>query len=214
MATGITLAHSRFVPPAAANFTAVGTNSETPTLTDDAQRGLVFAYGSSPAGGDNVRYAYKAPPASSNYDVIARFRASPLGFSFYIYGFVVSDGTKAVTLGCTSGGNGYRFAIDKWNTTQSYNGSSISSQNAPGREYCEWMKLGIVSGAPQQFSVSHNGKDWVRIFDTSLSSFLTYTRVGFGLLVTRNGNLLPVASTPQAFMDVMYWADPDIVPAV
>src|SRR5574337_1229407 len=212
---GITLAHTRFYPPAASNFTATGTNSETPSLTDDTNKGLVFGFGSSPAAGDNLRVALKTAPASSNYDVIARIRATAIGFDYYFFGLCVSDGTKLVSFGQGQGpDNGYRFQIDKWNTQTSYNSSDISSTLSPGRETCEWFKLGIVSGVPQQFSVSQNGKDWVRIYDTALSGFLTYTKIGIAMLVNRNAFQLPVASTPQAFMNVLYWSDPDITPPV
>lgn len=218
MATGITLAHTRFYPPSASSFpTIVGTNSENPTLTDDTHRGLNFAFGSSPATGDNVRHAVKTAPASSNYDIIARFRATPNGFDYTISGFVISDGTKLITFGITAGeGNGYRFAIDKWNSPTSYAGSIIPSAMSPGREHCEWLKLTIVSGVPAQMSVSHSGKDWVRMFDNSaaVSGFLTYTKIGFGQLLNRNFAQVPVSGGPQQFMDVMYWSDPDITPPV
>src|SRR5574337_897204 len=113
--TDFTLAAERYCPPAASNFTATGTNSETPTLTDTTDRGLLFSYGSSPAAGDNWRYALKNKPTSTDYDIVARIMSSPLGFSYFQPGLIISDGTKLVYLGYHNGSNApLLWCIQRW----------------------------------------------------------------------------------------------------
>lgn len=217
--TAIVLKYPRYVPPTASQFgTAVGTNSESPTLADNADRGLTFAYGSTPATGDNVRYVAKTKPTASNYDIIARLRASPLGFDNYSYGLVLTDGTKIILFGTAQAPQGnldyrMRFVNQWWNTTTSFSADKLDTANYD-MDVCEWYRIGVVSGVPTDYYVSHNGADWVKLLSQAATGFLTFTQIGFGMYANRSGGLRPVASTPQCFMNILYWSDADITPSV
>lgn len=215
--TGILLAQDRYVPPLATVFgTTFGTNSENPTLTDTTDRGLLFAFGSSPGAGDNHRYVTKAKPTASNYDIIARFMVSPLGFNFFQPGLYLSDGTKHIFFGTHTGSSApLLWSLQWWNNQTSFSSNRLdtSSQSRPPMQFF-WLRIGVVSGVPTDYYVSHNGQDWVKLLSEAATGFLTFTQIGFGCNVNRNGGALPIASTPHAYVSLLYWADADIVPGV
>lgn len=213
--SGITLAKYRYVPPVAADFgTLIGTNSENPTLTDTADRGLSFAFGSNAASGDNLRQALKAKPTATDYDIIARLQGTPLGYNYYSYGLVVSDGTKFVNFGNTIGPlTGSVFSFNKYDSATAYN-SNFATMVAPNTQGFEWFRIGVVGGVPTNFYISNNGKDWVLLLSSAVNSFLTYTHIGFYMQVNHTSGNYPADGVPQGFLDVLYWADADIVPAV
>ena len=223
--TGIVMDRYRYVPPLAAQFsTIVGTNSENPTLTDTTGRGLNIAFGTNPASGDNVRGAFKSLNAASSQTIIARFEWMEYGWDFAGAGLAFTDGTKIIAFSHTWRGlPGYN--IDFWTNNTSFSSeplitgqndvSSISGQAKTGVGGMEWMRVDIVSGVPTIFYVGPNGTDWLELYNTSTSSFMSSpTEVGFQITVNRNGGQMPISGTQQMFLNVLYYKDPDIVPGV
>jgi hypothetical protein len=210
----VQLAYMRYCPPLASQFTTInGTNAQTPTVTDTAGRGMVIDFGTSPAAGDNVRTILKAKTVlTTTYSIITRIATSVPGMTFGS-GLALWDGTKIVTFspGLTAS-NTPGIRIVQW--TNSTTASSAPYQNVNSPSSFEWLRIDVVAGAPTKFFVSANGIDWFDCFESSQAGFLTYTHVGFCSYINRSGNVLPVAATNQMSASVLYYSDPDIVPAV
>jgi hypothetical protein len=210
---GILFDQYRYKPPLASQFATInGTNSQSPTATDTTGRGLVIAFGTSPAAGDNVRTILKPKTTlTTTYSIIARIATSATGMSAASVGLALWDGTKIVTWGPgNTASNTPGMRLLQWTNLTTV--ASAPYQNAPAPTSFEWMRIDIVAGAPTKFYVSANGTDWFDCFEGSQAGFLTYTHVGFYLYVNRSGGPLPVSGTQQMSASVMYYSDPDIVP--
>jgi hypothetical protein len=212
---GILMDRYRFGPPLASAFGTkydAGTGSD-PTLTDSATSGLVmnFGAGSISNNTDYVKAATKAKASASSQDIIARVNFNGL-FTYSIAGLCVADGTKLITFGFAATSNGaYGLKVDKWTNDTTFSSEPLS--NYPISPQCEWLRIGVVSGDPKDFYVSHNGVDWHKVLSSSMTGFLTYTEVGLATFVNRNGaGSFPLAGTEQFSMSCLYFKDPDIDP--
>lgn len=208
------LARQRYFPPLKSAFTTiVSTNSESPTITDTSDRGLNIAFGVNPVSGNNVRGCFKALNAASNQSIIARFEPTPVFFGVTDCGLAFTDGTKFISFGPGDNNGPGQLVIYEWNSNVSFNQSlgSLVTAQLPGG--VEWFRVDIVSGAIKDFFLSMNGKDWIKVFSTALNGFMTPTKVGFYIDISRlGGSLQPIAGTQQGFLNVLYYSDPDIVP--
>lgn len=178
-------AHHRYAPPLASDFgTIIGTNSQTPTLTDaqssaNGARGLVMDFGNSPATGFNVRQALKSKTAGSSQDIIIRMRPVIFTTQFQGAGIVLRESSsgKLVTWGLHNNGcNALRWTSEIGTATQ-------IGANPPyvpmGAMDIEWFKISLVADDPKHFSVSRNGTDWVTPFaDATQTAFFTFNQVG------------------------------------
>lgn len=212
---GIVLDHHRFVPPTAAQLaTLIATNSQSPTLTDGATRGLVMDFGNNPAAGFNVRCALKSKDAGSTQDIIIRQR--PMIFnsgSFNMGAGIVlreSSSGKLVTWGLHNNGfNALQWSSPTGTATQI--GTLYAGQ--AGME-AEWWKITLVADDPKRFYVSRNGTDWFKPFaDASQTGFFTFNQVGVYTFVNDTGP--GVNGTDNKLTNaILYYKDAGIIPAV
>jgi hypothetical protein len=211
--SGIILDRDRYVPPLASQFaTRVLTNAQNPTVTDTSDRGMVIDFGTSPAAGNNVRAVLKAKTVlTTTYSIIARVRTTAMVFNNLTSGLCLYDGTKLVTFGHSDSSSVTGFNIDKWTNTTTL---SVNALTGKSNKWFEWLRIDVVAGDPSLFYISDNGTDWIQILSLSMAAFLTYTHVGFCSRVNRSGGPTPVAATNQLSASVLYYSDPDIVPAV
>jgi hypothetical protein len=214
MPTGILMDKYRYGPPLAADFgTLHNAGLANPVLTDTVGSGLVMDFGAGSISNNSyyTKAATKAK-ASGNHSVIARVQFAGL-YNFMRAGLIFSDGTKLVSFafGPTTA-VGFGICLDSWNNfTGSNNSADVS--NFPISPMCEWLRVDIVSNSPKDFYVSHNGRDWFKVWDTNFSGFLTVSEVGLTVSVDRAGSSsFPIALTEQLSMSCLYYKDGDIDP--
>jgi hypothetical protein len=219
------LAAERYYPPAyqATGSTGAFFNSTTTTNTDatwsvnnTADRGLNYNFGTSPAAGDNVRSVRKQLNTGNAQSIIARFEFTPQFFQYSGCGLMLSDGTKFITFGYEQNATLVGLNIGEWtnSTTSSSNPIAQSAMSQPNWQG-NWLRIDTnSSGAITAFYVSTNGKDWIEIYNTSLSAFMTPVYVGLYVHVNRTAGNEPVSGTNQQYLNCLYYADFDIVPPV
>jgi hypothetical protein len=213
--SGILLDMNRYAPPAASAFgTKYNAGLPDPGITDTSGRGLVFNFGAGSISNntDYVKACVKAKASSpTTYDLIARIHHSLL-FNFSMAGICIADGTKLVTFGFgpTSGAT-HGVKVTQWTNHTTFNSDRLA--NFPVSPKVEWLKIGVISGVPTDFYISHNGTDWAKILSEAQSGFLTYTQVGLASVVNAQaGSSWALNSTERMFFSCLYFADPDIVP--
>jgi hypothetical protein len=198
---------NRFAPPAASNFgTIIGTNSQNPTLTDQATAGLILDFGATPAVGDNVRCALKAKTAGANQNIIMRLQPTIFNVSASGAGIALRESGSGKLL--TWGFNWDGMRVLRWNSPTSFN--AVSGTNVisiAGINY-EWFKIELVSDDPKKFYISRNGTDWILVVDITQTPFLTFDQVGAFVYI--NGGIAP--SGNKLSSAILYYKDAGINP--
>lgn len=216
--SNFTLARYRYCPPLASQFpTIVGTNSENPTIMNTTGRGLHMDFGNNPSGTYSIRGCFKNINAASSQSIIARFEFPGWGWNTMCSGLAVTDGTKYVTHGINWNANGSKAAIYQvlqWTNSTTLGGTVPYSPATYTGGGMEWMRMDMVGGALTNFFVGCNGVDWLEIYSGSQGSFITPTQVGMFILGGKGGGQIPPTGTNLSFLNMLYYSDPDITPAV
>lgn len=133
-------------------MTAVGTSSN----------GWLFHYRATPGGTYTAKYYF-------DWNILPT-QSGSAGCA------IVSDGTKLVTYG-VSGGT--IFVNEYWNQT-SFNANEFSSGVTLAHYPGSWLGIND-DGTNRNYLISRNGIDWVTIYSTSRTTWLTATQIGWGM---------------------------------
>ena len=185
--------------PVAANFTIVSGDATNPTLTDDADEGLLFNLGQ-PVTGDKWRGAEKtiANP-SADWTVTAKVQALTPAINWRGAGLFIRDsvGGRIIMLGRY---NGDYVEVTRWGSLAgTWNSRLVDIPNVgnhPG-----WFRITYTaSDNTYRFYYSITGKQWALLASDVQTAYLTNKadRVGFGGWY--NGS-----TGPNTIGAVQYW---------
>jgi hypothetical protein len=172
-----------FSPALASAFTLVGTVN--PTLADDADEGLLFDAGT-PVGGDTQRFAVRTltTPASA-WTLVVRMEYNLPRVSFGQMGIALRDTVsgRCQTFGVASS-DGQTY-VSNFNGLSGF--SSTPASFTPNGVF-PWYRV-VFDGTNLIYSVSKNGKQWLRVLSQAATAWLTNrpNQVGVGISYNNTG---------------------------
>lgn len=214
MTTGIILDRYRYAPPSSAEFTHNFDDGTHVTVTDTSDRGMNVTFGSYASA--TLRGVAKVMNAATNQSIVARLDSPRWGYNYHdAGGLFLSDGTKILTFVQDWRASSPGFYIDQWNSASSSSSELLSGNSDNMLAEMEWFRIDVVNGHPYNFMASTNGTDWLTIYQSS-NSWLGSTPwyVGFIMQVNHSSGTYPVSGTNEAYVNVLYYKDLDIVPTV
>lgn len=145
--------------------------------------------------GDNVKGLYRDVPSTSTWTATVKTDLTSLDTQYVVGGILLSDTTKATLFGFrnhdTSGGalNEASVTVDNWSTGTTYSSTPFGPFSVMGVP--RYFRVKKNSATSWDLLFSQDGVAWRSFLaGYNLSTFMTPTKIGFGLLKSGTGQAL------------------------
>jgi len=163
---------SRLPPTSGWSTNTMGTS----TVTADKDGFQMVAVGSGTSA-DALRFHYRTYPATPFTATFYFDWNIRLHDSSSAGGIFISNGTKFLAFQAAVGNI---YVSEYWNSTD-FNAHEFSNSNLlAAYELPHWMRF-TDDGTNRNFLLSANGVDWVSVYSTSRTTWLTPTQIGWGM---------------------------------
>ncbi len=173
-----------FDPPLASAVSAISGDGTTPTLTDDADAGLILGCGS-PVAGDVIRAAAKTlstPTADWSLFVALRYFKPTQNYSGV--GVVVHDSVAGRSMWFGIPG-AYALEVDKFNSLSGFNSRVASVAGSPLNFGFAFFKVEQITNVVY-WSYSPDGKSWQTLYSAGATAWLANAADTLGVGTTYN----------------------------
>lgn len=147
----------------------------------------IFMYAPSASNNQNVRFLYQTPP-STPYTVTAKFihLGSFEASQSVVYGIGMGDGTKFLVWYANTNGNAWNLDIGKWDNPTTNVGGLFDEDFFDICDNMQWFRI-EDDGTNRHFSISRDGVNFLVVYSTSNTTYLTTSRIGI-ILNPYNGD--------------------------
>jgi hypothetical protein len=138
--------------------------------------------------GDQLRGLSQSPPGSTPYTLTVKIDTLLWGKNFYNAGiFIIDSSGRVLTLSYqTSTGSSqtqHAVSVIRWNSSSSFSSTQMGAPISESRTW--WLRVNN-DGTNWNFSISHNGADWMALYSEGVSAFLGSTISGLGVFGDNN----------------------------
>jgi len=173
-----------FSPPLAADMTAFSGDATLPTMTDDADAGLILHSGA-PVAGDVLRIVGKqltTPTNDWSLFVAYRFLKPTQNYSGVGVALYDSAGGRAMWFGVP---NGYLLEVDRFNGLAGYNSRVAHVSGTVQNVGLVFMKIEQVANTVYWY-FGPDGKSWQLLYSATATTWLAIAADTLGVGVTYN----------------------------
>lgn len=182
-----------WLPPTAASFTLESGDTTMPILTDDADVGLIFN-ANTPVTGDKLRVAYRTLTTPANdWDMVVKMNWAYADTNYSGIGLIMHDSVSGRAVVCKFPNSGTQVQVSNFSSLGAW-AADVTTYGYRG--FPKWLRI-TKTGSTLFFYYSVDGKNWVQVYTSTVTSYLTNAPNRVGIAVHYNRAAGPnIASIP------------------